>query len=359
MHRCRVRVPASWLAVLAIASACSSSSSSPATGKGGDSGVDSGADAGPGDDSGFPMPPACTETVARQPVATALVLPAAGEAPFVTSLKKAKKTIRLMAAQLGTGEVLSTLETSAKAGVSVQVILDEGQQAFNQPAHDALVSAGAKAQFSSATRTTMRADAFVVDASEAVISTAGFVAAQMQAQRDYAAVDDDPHDIASLTSLFDADWAGQPTNVTCTRFLITPDNGKTRLVDFMNSPKTTLDMEGFDLSDPDMQAALLDDFTTPITMRVLVADPAFDPSSTAAVQWLKANKIPAKMLTSPALHAKAAIVDAAHAYLGTENGSFAPGRAVGLELLTYNGEDISAIQSAFDADWAAGTSVSP
>src|SRR5262249_402247 len=146
------------------------------------------------------------------------VLPQAGEAPFVNSLKAATKSIRLMVYMLGQDGVFNALKDRAAEGVDVRVILDGGaKRTYNQPAFHALTKAGVKVHWSDSKFSYMHAKAFVVDDREAIISTGNFPADLIADERNYVARDDDPDDVASLAKVFDADWMRATPDLTCTR----------------------------------------------------------------------------------------------------------------------------------------------
>jgi phosphatidylserine/phosphatidylglycerophosphate/cardiolipin synthase-like enzyme len=350
------------LSFAVVAAACGSSAPSAAP-AGDDAGVgtsdDASAEAPPAEAA---PPPACAETDARTPPAKLLVMPDAGEAPFVASLQKATQSIRVLAYDLGSGGVLSTLEAKAKAGVDVHVILDTGEQSFDQPAYDALQAAGAKVEWSDPKFTYMHAKTFVVDGTEAVVSSGNFVLSQMQVERNFAAVIDDPQDVALLSALLGADWARQSPDLSCTRLLVAPVNAKDRILSLIKSATKSVDVESMEFSDSDVQAAVLAAYKAGIAVRVLIADTGFVSSNSGAEQFMRNFSIPGKTLASPVLHVKAIVVDGARAYLGSENlswTSLTQNREVGLELVAANGEDVASMEATFEADWAKGALVTP
>jgi len=338
------------LLVAVLAAGCGSTSSPAAT-------TGDGADAS-SDAAEEPLPPACSETDPRSPPVQLLVMPDAGQGPFVASLQKATQSIRVLSYDLGTGGILSTLESQAKAGVDVHVILDTSEQSFDQPAFDALQAAGASVEWSASQFTYMHAKAFVVDGKEAVISSGNFVLSQMQEERNFAVIDDDPQDVSVLAALIDADWARMSPDLSCTRLLVSPVNSKARILSLIQSARTSLDIESMEFADTDVQAAVLAANKAGIAVRVLIADLGFVPSNSSAEQFMKNFSIPGKTLADPVLHVKAIVVDGARAYLGSENLSYTSlteNREVGVELVAANGEDVATMEATFEADWAKGS----
>jgi len=339
-----------------VAAACNSSAPSAAPASD-DAGVEAGDDASD-DVAEVSLPPACSETVPRTPPAQLLVMPDAGQGPFVDSLQKATASIHALSYDLGTGGILTTLEAKAKAGLDVRVILDTSEQSFDQPAFDALKAAGAQVEWSAPQFTYMHAKTFVVDGKEAVVSSGNFVLSQMEEERNFAVIDDDPQDVAVLSALIDADWARATPDLSCTRFLVSPVNSKPRILSLIQSAKTSLDVESMEFADTDVQAAVLAAQKAGVAVRVLIADLGFVPENSAAEQFLTSSSIPGKTLATPVLHVKAIVVDGARAYLGSENLSYTSlmeNREVGVEIVAANGEDVAAMEATFEKDWAAGS----
>jgi len=303
-------------------------------------------------------PPACDETDPRSPPLSLIVMPDAGQTPFSNALAAATTSIAMLIYDLGAGQVRDTLVAKAKAGVSVRVIFAVSEQTYNQTAYDQLAAAGAQVEWSSPEFTYMHAKAFVVDGAHALVSTGNFSATQMAQERNYAVLDDDPQDVASLAALIDADWARQPPDLSCTRSLVSPVNAKDRILALIGSAQATLDVESMELSDTDVQSALVAAQQRGVALRVIIADTNFVSSNTAAEAFLTGASIPGKTLSTPLVHVKSIIVDGARAYLGSENlswTSLTKNREVGVELVKQNGEDVDAMEATFEKDWASAT----
>ena len=305
---------------------------------------------------------ACSETDPRTPPAKLIVMPDDGEGAFVSVLQQATKTIDLMVYDLGTGGILSELESKAKAGVAVRAILDQSEQSFDQPAFDALTAAGAKCEWSSTQFTYMHAKTFVVDGHTAVVSSGNFDASQMMVERNYAAVDTDPQDVGVLEALFDADFARKNPDLSCTRLLVAPVNAQARILALINAAKKSVYVESMEFANGTWQAAVVAQSKAGLDVKVLLADTGFVSENSSAYGYLKANAVPGEYLADPVLHVKSIIVDGERAYLGSENLSYTSlneNREVGLEILASDGEDVARMTSTFMADWAKGTTVSP
>lgn len=300
--------------------------------------------------------PACTPDVPRTVALRVWAEPDAGQSPFVDALATAKASIRVMVYEMGYGSILDTLVQKANAGVAVRVILDLSKQSINQKYFDHLTAAGAEVAWSDPQFTYMHAKAIVVDDALAVISTGNYLATQMAKERNYVARDEDPADVASLAGLFDADWKKAAPDLSCTRLLVSPVNARARLLAFIASATTTLDVESMQLADTDIRAAVVARKNAGVAVRVILADAGWISANAAAATFLTQNGIAARYLGSPAIHVKAIAVDGARAYLGSENLSWTSlnkNREVG--LIAYEPDVLQTMTATFDEDWAAAT----
>jgi cardiolipin synthase A/B len=137
--------------------------------------------------------------------------PAAGMSPIYDLLSSAKTSVDLVIYQRDDPRVTQILDTDAARGVDVRVILDQssdlGIKAYNQPAYDTLSANGVHVEWASTVYTHTHEKAFVIDGTTAVIMTLNFSDEYYSTSRDFAVVDTDPADVASIESVFNYDFA--------------------------------------------------------------------------------------------------------------------------------------------------------
>lgn len=295
---------------------------------------------------------ACSTEAPRSTAVVVHALPDAGTDPFVNEITKAKSSIRLMIYELTSGAILNALLARANAGVSVQIIFDEGEKAINQSAFDALQKAGAEVKWSLSTYSYMHAKTFSVDDDTLVVTSANFVPAYFTRERNFVAVDHDADDVKSFISFFNADWNDTNARPTCTRLVVSPNNSRSRVVDFIKSATKSVLVESMQLSDTSVRKALADRAAAGVDVKVILADP----------RWITANKTAAKYLTDAGaavrsmssldVHTKSIVVDDAKVYLGSENFtyvSFYQNREVG--LVATEKANATLMADTFDHDW--------
>lgn len=282
--------------------------------------------------------------------------PEAGETPYLEVLHRASKSIHVEIYLLGSGGILDSLIEKAKAGIEVKLILDKSEIRTNQKYADLLTAAGAQVEWSDPRFTFLHAKFFVVDGSEAIISTGNFSTKySILLERNFVAHLAEPQDIADLVALFDADWLRAATALPCTRLLIAPTNARQRLLDLIRSATTTIAIESMQFSDGDIRAAVAERLHAGVTVRALLANATWIGANTDAAKFLGQLGIPVKSI--PHLHAKALVIDGKRAYLGSENFSYNSlknNREVG--LIVVEPSSVQPLLDTFEKDWASAAS---
>lgn len=299
-----------------------------------------------------PVKPACTVLVPRDVPLEVAVLPDAGATPFVSVLARAKRTIRVMVYEMGTGPILDALEAKARDGVKVQVILDVGKTDVNAKYKTRLEAAGATVLWSDPQFAYMHAKVLIVDEAEAVISTGNYADFRMKMERNYAVHDSDAADVDALVKLFDADFGRKAPDLTCTRLLVSPVNAKQRMLDFIASAKTEILVESMQLADTDVRDALAKQKAAGVDVRVILADPSWITANTDAAAFLGRSAIEARQMKVLAVHVKAIVVDGKAAYAGSENlswTSLTKNREVG--VIVTEAANAATMQATFEKDW--------
>lgn len=290
------------------------------------------------------------------PRATALELfvqPDVGTVPFEETIARATTSIDVMVYQMGFGPVLDGLMAKARAGVRVRVILDLAQKPVNQKYKDKLEEAGATVLWSDPQFTFMHAKMILVDGKEALLSTGNYNKSHMLSERNYAVRDRDAADIASLQRIFEADFARITPDLSCTRLLVAPVNARARLLDFIRSATTSIEVESMQLGDRDVREALGERKDAGVDVRVILADPSWIDANEGAATFLHDHAITPRYY--PHVHVKSIVVDHVTTYVGSINmswNSIDKNREIG--LLVTEPENTGAVLQTFEHDWAAG-----
>jgi cardiolipin synthase len=310
-------------------------------------------DSNPGPD-GPPIEDFCNATDPRTVPITVVATPEAGEAPYVDVLATAQTSITVEIYLMGYGGILDQLEAKASSGVDVRVILDEYKRNTNQQYFDRLTAAGAQVKWSSPAFDYFHVKAFVVDGQTAVMSTGNYSKYySIDLERNFAATDRDPADIADLITLFEADWAATAPSIPCTRMVISPINARERIIAVIEGAQTTLEIESMQFADTEVREAVRARVEAGVQVRVLLADASWIDDNAGGAAFLQGLGVPVKWI--PHLHTKAIVADGSVAYVGSENLSYTSlekNREVGVVLVESS--SIAPLMTTFEGDWLAG-----
>ena len=299
----------------------------------------------------------CTMLAPRTQPVEAFIGPTGLEARMAAMIDGAQSTLDIQM-YLFTASSLATKIVQAKQrGVAVRVLLDPDHEG-NANVTPTLTSGGVNWKPASSLYTFSHAKYLIVDKQQVTIMSMNWNLDAFRNERNYGIVDRDIEDIADVQAIFEQDWAMangqtvQPANLTCTRLVVSPTNAKTRLLEHINSAKTTLDVEVMYVSETSIRDAILAAHSRGVTVRVIINE-ATDP----AVMSFKSAGIMVKTPSTFFLHAKLLIADSV-AFVGSENMSFTSltkNREVG--AMAFEPTAFTPIKQQFDADWAASTLV--
>lgn len=296
----------------------------------------------------------CSALSPRTTPLEVFVQPDVGVAPFVETIGRATTSIDVMVYQMGWGPVLDGLIAKAQAGVRVRAILDLAQQHVNQKYKDKLEAAGATVIWSDPKFAFMHAKVLIVDGAEAIVSTGNYNQSFMLSERNYAVRDRDVADLRSLQAIFEADFARQDPDLSCTRLIVAPVNARQRILDFIDSAQHTLIVESMQFQDRDVRNAVAARKAAGVDVRVILADPSWIDANTSAATFLQQHGIEPKFY--PHAHVKSVVVDGKTAYVGSVNlswNSIDKNREIG--LLVSEQANVDEITATFEHDWATGT----
>lgn len=299
----------------------------------------------------------CTALTPRSQPVESFIGPTGLEARMGALIDGAQSTLDIQMYLFTVDALAAKVVAAKKRGVAVRVLLDP-DHAGNQNVTPALTAGGVNWKKAPTLYTFSHAKYLIVDKAQVVIMSANWNVDAMRTERNHGIVDRDIEDIADVQAIFDQDWAlanGQPpmlANLACTRLIVSPTNSKVRLVEHINSAKTSLDVEVMYISEVAIRDAIAAAKNRGVDVRLIVNEPTDD-----SVVYLKGLGIPVKTPAPFYLHAKLLIADDV-AFVGSVNMSFtslSKNREVG--ALVFEPTAFQPIKAQFDADWASSTAV--
>jgi phosphatidylserine/phosphatidylglycerophosphate/cardiolipin synthase-like enzyme len=300
-------------------------------------------------------------TTTGDPV-TVIVEPDAGPDAVLDLIASARASLWMEIYLLTDARAIGALAGRATAGCDVRVILEPApyqDAGANQPAYDALAAAGADVRWSLPRFSYTHAKSFTVDHARLAVLTLNLTADGLGRNREYAAVDDDPGDVAAAEAVFAADALGAATpGATGARLVTSPESSRPTLLALIGIAREALALETEELTDGAMVDALLAARARGVAVTLAWPGPAAgagDPFLALATAGATIRAVGA-----PPIHGKVVVADGRTLYLGSVNlspTSLDHDREVGLLL---SQPDVAVeVGDIVAADSAAGQPPSP
>jgi len=308
-----------------------------------------------------PTPAAASSALSAPGTLSLLVEPDAGLAPIYALIASAHRTLDLTMYELVDTDAELALELAASRGVAVRVLLDRNrEQAANQPAYDELTAMGVHVAWADSRYAATHEKALVVDGSLSAVMSLNLTKRYYASTRDFAVLDRDPADVASIDRAFDADFRHAPfTPAVGTDLVWSPHESASALPALIDSATSTLLVENEEMASPVVTAALTRAAHRGVHVVVVMTDQS---------EWHKAFNalvgahVTVRLYASNArlyIHAKAIVADAGtpkqRAFVGSENFSKASlnsNRELG--LLTGDATVVAGLARTINDDAAGG-----
>jgi cardiolipin synthase A/B len=303
-------------------------------------------------------PPAATG--AARPV-TVVVEPDAGAKAILDLVASARSSLWMEMYLLTDSSAIAAVAGRAAAGCDVRVILEPApyrDDGANQPAFDQLAAAGADVRWSLPSFSYTHAKAFTVDHARLAVLTLNLTGDGLGGNREYAAIDDDPTDVAAAEAIFAADALGGRAAAPAGRLVTSPESSRSTLLALIAGARASLALETEELTDSAMVGALVAARGRGVAVTLAWPGPAA--GAAAAFTALAAAGATVRAVTAPPIHGKVVAADGRMLYLGSVNlspTSLDANREIG--LLLAQPEAAAQVAAIVAGDAAAGLPPTP
>ncbi|MBA4749476.1 MAG: hypothetical protein H2057_02530 [Alphaproteobacteria bacterium] len=305
------------------------------------------------------------------PQSGVIVLPDAGRMPLLKAIQDAKENLQVAAYKLTDDTVVGALREAAQRGVCVEILLTK-----NMYRHDRQVdqSQTRKAQFERVGIKVYEAPEdfdqlhykmLVVDKKYALVGTGNWDTESFDGHttekpaRDFMVTLTEESAIKELLYVFYKDARREPTSLTGTRFIWSPDAGREPFVALVASAKKSLWIYQQDIQDRMLVGAMAEAVRRGIEVRLLMMPFPFSKSRDDNIphqRHLKAMGAQVRLMTHLYGHAKVMILDAGEEsekiYVGSANfypQSLEKNRELGVVLA--DSDAVECIKTVFLRDW--------
>jgi cardiolipin synthase A/B len=292
-----------------------------------------------------------------------LVEPDQGMAPIYALIAAARTSIDLTMYELVDTDANLALELAAGRGVKVRVLLDVNREkAANQAAYTELRDMHVHVAWADPRYAATHQKTLVIDDSVAAVMTLNMTSRYYSSTRDFAVVDRNRSDVASIEQVFNADFTHARITASPAADLVwSPSQSQPALLALINSATSSLLVENEEMADKPVTGALASAARRGVHVVIVMTDQTDWHSAFAT---LVAAHAVVRVYASDAslyIHAKVVIADAgtAHqrAFVGSENFSNASlnkNRELGIE--TTDPGVVSGLTATLNSDAAGARS---
>ncbi len=289
-----------------------------------------------------------------------LVEPDQGIAPIYALIASARKSIDLTMYELVDTDANLALELAAGRGVNVRVLLDVNREkAANQAAYTELTDMRVHVAWADPRYAATHQKTLVIDGSVAAVMTLNMTSRYYSSTRDFAVVDRNRNDVASIEQVFNADFTHTRITTSPAADLVwSPGQSQPALLALINSATSSLLVENEEMADKPVTGALVGAAHRGVHVVIVMTDQTDWHSAFATL--LAAHAVVRVYASNASLyiHAKVVLADAGtphqRAFVGSENFSNASlnkNRELGIE--TTDPGVVSGLTATLNSD-AAG-----
>jgi phosphatidylserine/phosphatidylglycerophosphate/cardiolipin synthase-like enzyme len=273
-----------------------------------------------------------------------IVQPDAGVTPVVTAIKQAKRTVDVLIFRLDRSEITRALEAAVARGVAVRALIahhnSDGDRNLRK-LELRLLEQGITVTRTADDLVRYHGKMLIVDGRLLHIYGFNFTALDIEKSRSFGIATTNHELVNEASKLFEADAARQPYVPSSDRLVVSPENARERLAEFIKGARKQLLIYDPKVSDPAMVRLLVDRVNAGVTVRIL-GKLGTDKSD------LTAERFPGKRL-----HVRAIVRDGRRAFIGSQSLrklELEQRREVG--LLITEPAIVRQLQSMFEGDWA-------
>lgn len=271
-----------------------------------------------------------------------IIQPEAGVVPIIQAIKKAKKSIDVFIFRFDRDDVEKALAAAVQRGVVVRAIIahtNRGGEARLRKLEQRLLAAGVQVARSADDLLRYHAKYMITDSTLHLLGF-NFTKLDMDKSRSFAVSTKDSKSVQAAVKLFEADLTRQPHTPSKSNLVVSPENSREMLANFIKGAKKELAIYDAKVYDPAMVKLLRERAANGVQVRVLGGIKGKD------------GDIEARKLTNMRLHVRAIVRDGTRAFVGSQSlrkDELENRREVG--LIVTNPAVARGLLKVFESDW--------
>jgi phosphatidylserine/phosphatidylglycerophosphate/cardiolipin synthase-like enzyme len=266
-----------------------------------------------------------------------------GAGPVIKAIDKAKKTIDIVVFRFDRSDIENALHAAVERGVVVRALIahtNKGGEKNLRKLELRLLEAGATVARTADDLTRYHGKMMIVDGTTLHVYGFNYTKLDIDKSRSFGIVMRDRRIVSEAQKLFDADALRQTYTPSHRRLVVSPENSRAVLTDFIKGAKQQLLIYDAQVSDNAIQKVLQDRADAGVEIRVI------------GKLEKSLNGVKVRKLSDARLHVRAIIRDAREAFIGSQSLrrlELDGRREVG--VIIKNGAIVRRIQAVFEADW--------
>jgi phosphatidylserine/phosphatidylglycerophosphate/cardiolipin synthase-like enzyme len=272
-----------------------------------------------------------------------IVQPDAGIAPVLSAIKRAKKTVDILIFRLDRSEIAKALQAAVARGVQVRALTahkNRGGEKSLRRLEMELLEGGVTVSRTADDLVRYHGKMMIVD--QAVLHVYGFnfTALDMEKSRSLGVITRNRKLVNCALQLFEADFDRQPYSARCDRLVVSPENARERLADFLKRARRELLIYDPHVSDDTLLRVIGDRIKAGVEVKII---------GQVEAKWhINSEKYPGKRL-----HVRAIVRDRHWAFIGSQSlRKLELDRRREVGVIVTERRAVSQIAAVFDQDWA-------
>jgi phosphatidylserine/phosphatidylglycerophosphate/cardiolipin synthase-like enzyme len=273
-----------------------------------------------------------------------IVQPRDGWSEFLSAIRQAKKEIDLVIFRFDRPEIAKALEAAIKRGVVVRTLVahtNKGGEKNLRKLEQRLLETGAIVARTGDEFVRYHGKLMVIDRSTLWLMCFNLTALDVGRSRTFAVVSRQRTDVQQALKLFEADATRQPYEPTPSQLVVSPENARNILTDYVRKAKKRLLIYDPKVGDPAILKLLKEHLKSGVDVRIIgkVSKPG--------------NELPHEKYPGKRLHARVIIRDHRDAFLGSQSLrklELDKRREVG--IVVKDQSVVAELMRTFEDDWA-------
>jgi len=272
-----------------------------------------------------------------------IIQPGDGVAPVVQAIQKAKKSVDIVIFRFDRAEVERALADAVRRNIAVRALIahtNKGGEKTLRKLELRLLEVGATVARTADDLARYHGKMMIVDGSVLHVYGFNYTKLDIEQSRSFGIVTRDKKVVREAVQLFEADALRQNYTPTHPRLVVSPENSRVRLTDFIKGARRELLIYDAQVSDNAIQKVIAEQAKAGVKIRILGCLEKNNPD------------VKVRPMATMRLHVRAIIRDGKTAFIGSQSLrklELDGRREVG--IIIQNAGIVRKLQAVFESDW--------